>query len=59
MSIQNREAHRLAPAIMQETGAKQSKRRQLRAIAGQITARVTGSYVDHAELLYDEHGLPK
>ena len=32
---------------------------ELRAIAGRAAAHVKRPYVDHAELLYDEHGLPK
>lgn len=31
----------------------------LRAIAKRAAAHVRGSYLDHAELLYDERGLPK
>ncbi len=31
----------------------------LRAIAHRAAAHIKGPYVDHAELLYDEHGLPK
>jgi antitoxin VapB len=31
----------------------------LPAIAARAAARVKRPYVDHAELLYDEHGLPK
>jgi len=31
----------------------------LRAIAKRAAAHVTGPYLDHAELLYDERGLPK
>ncbi len=32
---------------------------ELRAIAGRVAAQVRRPYQDHAELLYDEHGLPK
>jgi antitoxin VapB len=32
---------------------------ELLAIAGRVAAHVKRPYVDHAELLYDEHGLPK
>ncbi len=32
---------------------------ELLAIAKRATARVKHPYIDHAELLYDEHGLPK
>ena len=31
----------------------------LRVIAERAAARVKRPYADHAELLYDEHGLPK
>ena len=32
---------------------------ELLAIADRAAAQVKRPYVDHAELLYDEHGLPK
>jgi len=32
---------------------------ELMAIARRAASHVRGSYVDHAALLYDEHGLPK
>jgi antitoxin VapB len=32
---------------------------ELLAIAGRAAAHVKRPYVDHAALLYDEHGLPK
>ncbi len=32
---------------------------ELRAIAKRTAAQVKRPYLDHAELLYDEHGLPK
>lgn len=32
---------------------------ELLAIAKRAAAHVKGPYLDHAELLYDEHGLPK
>ena len=32
---------------------------ELLAIAKRATAHGKGPYLDHAELLYDEHGLPK
>jgi len=32
---------------------------ELRAIAERAAALVKRPYLDHAELLYDEHGLPK
>ena len=32
---------------------------ELRAIAKRAAAHIRGPYLDHAEFLYDEHGLPK
>ncbi len=32
---------------------------ELLAIAQRASALVKGSYLDHADFLYDEHGLPK
>jgi len=32
---------------------------ELRSIAKRAAAHVKGPHVDHAEFLYDEHGLPK
>jgi antitoxin VapB len=32
---------------------------ELRALAHEIAALATGPNLDHADLLYDEHGLPK
>jgi antitoxin VapB len=32
---------------------------ELLAIAKRCAAHVKGPYLDHAELIYDEHGLPK
>jgi antitoxin VapB len=31
----------------------------IRAIADRAAAHIKGTYPDHAEYLYDEHGLPK
>ncbi|HEY1945752.1 MAG TPA: type II toxin-antitoxin system VapB family antitoxin [Bryobacteraceae bacterium] len=31
----------------------------IRAIADRAAAHIKGPYLDHAELLYDKHGLPK
>ncbi len=31
----------------------------IRAIADRAAAHIKGPYLDHAEFLYDEHGLPK
>jgi antitoxin VapB len=33
--------------------------KELLAIARRVSKRVKKPYVDHAEFLYDEHGLPK
>jgi antitoxin VapB len=44
-SIQKRDSETLAADI--------------RAIADRAAAQINGPYLDHAELLYDEHGLPK
>lgn len=43
---------------LQRRGAKASVE-ELRAIADRAAVHVKRPYVDHAELLYDEHGLPK
>jgi antitoxin VapB len=32
---------------------------ELLAIADRVAVQLQGPYLDHAELLYDEHGLPK
>jgi antitoxin VapB len=32
---------------------------ELLAIAGRVAVQVKRPYLDHADLLYDEHGLPK
>ena len=32
---------------------------EMLSIADRVAAQVKHPYVDHAELLYDEHGLPK
>jgi antitoxin VapB len=32
---------------------------ELLAIAGRCAAHIKGPYLDHAEFLYDERGLPK
>jgi len=31
----------------------------IRAISARVAALDKGPYIDHAEMLYDEHGLPK
>lgn len=41
------------------TRKRKSKSAELRAIAKQMAKLVKRPYLDHAELLYDENGLPK
>ena len=43
---------------MQSRQGKASVEEML-AIADRVAAQVKRPYVDHAELLYDEHGLPR
>jgi antitoxin VapB len=43
---------------LQRRGSKASVE-ELRAIAERAAAHIKRPYLDHAELLYDEHGLPK
>lgn len=43
---------------LQRHGGKASIE-ELRAITERIAANVRRPYLDHGELLYDEHGLPK
>lgn len=38
---------------------KKASVEEMRAIAHRISSMAKGPQVDHAELLYDEHGLPK
>jgi antitoxin VapB len=38
---------------------KKASIEEMRAIARRISSMVKGPYVDHADFLYDEHGLPK
>jgi antitoxin VapB len=80
LNIKDPEAHRLAEAIIRETGETitravtealrerydrlQSRRRkasakELLAIAQRASAHIKKPHLDHAELLYDEHGLPR
>jgi len=80
LNVKDPEAHRLAEAIIRETGETitravteslrerydrlQSRRRRasvkdLLAIAQRAADRVKRPYLDHADFLYDEHGLPK
>lgn len=42
-----------------ERRARKASVEELLAIADQAAAHVKRPYVDHAELLYDENGLPK
>jgi antitoxin VapB len=61
LNVKDPEAHRLAQAIAQETGETMTRDsvEELRAIAKRAPGRVKRPYLDHAELLYDKHGLPK
>lgn len=80
LNIKDPEAHRLAAAIVRETGEtltravtqalrerleRLPRRRgkatveELLAIAKRSAAHVKKPYLDHAEFLYDEKGLPK
>ena len=47
---------RLESLDNQET---QASTEELHALARRVSAQVKGPYVDHAEYLYDENGLPK
>jgi antitoxin VapB len=38
---------------------EKASREELLAIVDRIASRIKGPAVDHGELLYDEHGLPK
>ncbi|HXM43908.1 MAG TPA: hypothetical protein VN924_21925 [Bryobacteraceae bacterium] len=49
LNIKDPEAHQLAAAIAQE----------LRVTARSTAAHVKRLYLDHADFLYDENGLPK
>ena len=42
-----------------EQGKTKASVKELLAIADRAAAHVKGPYADHAELLYDERGLPK
>lgn len=46
---------------LRERQEKVEKKRteELTAVAKRATASATGQYIDHADLLYDERGLPK
>ena len=56
---------RVVTEALRERFAKIERRKgrasveELLAIADRAAAHVTPSYVDHANLLYDENGLPK
>jgi antitoxin VapB len=52
------EALRQQLATIERRGEKASVE-DLLAIADRAAAHLKRPYVDHAELLYDEHGLPK
>jgi antitoxin VapB len=56
--------HAVTKALRERYDRLQSRRRkasveELMAIAQRASAHVRGPYLDHAEFLYDEHGLPK
>ncbi len=62
LNIKEPEAQRLALAIAEATGLKRDPEAlaaDIRAIAERAAAHLKRPYLDHAELLYDEHGLPK
>jgi antitoxin VapB len=42
-----------------QRGRNKASVEELLAIAKRASIQVKGPYLDHAELLYDEHGLPK
>jgi antitoxin VapB len=46
-------------ARLQDTPRGKASVDELRAIADRAAAYIKRPYVDHAELLFDEHGLPK
>jgi antitoxin VapB len=56
---------RVVTEALRERYAKLERRKgrasveELLAIAGRARGELKQPYVDHAELLYDEHGLPK
>ncbi|MGH9351191.1 MAG: type II toxin-antitoxin system VapB family antitoxin [Terriglobia bacterium] len=56
--------HAVTKALRERYERLQSRRRkasieELLAIASRVSAQVKRPYLDHAELLYDENGLPK
>ena len=53
LNVKDPEAHRLAQAIAQETGETITR------AVHRSPARTLRPYLDHAELLYNENGLPK
>lgn len=72
LNVKDPEAHRLAQAIAGATGETMTRAvhrlqqrnpeilaADIRAIAKRASARTKRPYLDHAEFLYDEHGLPK
>jgi antitoxin VapB len=42
-----------------QSGRAKAPVEELLAIAKRAAAHIKGPYLDHAEFLYDEHGLPK
>jgi antitoxin VapB len=42
-----------------EHGKAKASVDEILAIADRVSARIKGPYIDHAEFLYDENGLPK
>jgi antitoxin VapB len=65
LNIEDPEAQQLAQAIAEtpgetmHTSAGKASIEELLAIAQRAAANVKRPYLDHAELLYDEHGLPR
>ncbi len=56
--------HAVTQALRERYERLQSRRDkasvdELLAIAARAAAQIKGPYLDHAEYLYDEHGLPK
>jgi hypothetical protein len=57
LDVKDSETHKLARAIG-ETRRGNASVKDLRAIGKRASAHVERPYLDHAELLYDERGLP-
>jgi len=47
------------PEARRRRGDNERLHAKLAAIARRAAAHAKGPYIDHADLLYDEHGLPK